>query len=164
MAKKAAVKAGKAATPGKAATSPPIQGPGVITTLIDLLKAGGGSPQELYGKLAERFPDRASAKGGMRTTVNIQLKRLHSRPLRHLPIGRGRGVAADVQEDPDADRSAAGAAGVGMSRLGLNARRRGEDCVLSTEKLRISAPQTTRSQLWLPTGLVGANFVASARQ
>jgi len=65
----------KAATPSKAATPTP-GGPGVIAALIDLLRNGGGTVEELYGKLAERFPDRARDKGGMRTTVKIQLKRL----------------------------------------------------------------------------------------
>jgi hypothetical protein len=55
----------------------PGTGPGVIAALIDLLRQGGGTREELYAKLAERFPDRASEKGGMRTTVAIQLKRLH---------------------------------------------------------------------------------------
>ena len=63
----------KAPTPGET----PVQGPGVIVTLVECLKGGGGTVEELYGKLAEVFPDRASAKGGMRTTVAIQLKRLH---------------------------------------------------------------------------------------
>jgi len=50
--------------------------PGVIAAIINLLRDGGGTVDELYGKLAERYPERASAKGGMRTTVKIQLKRL----------------------------------------------------------------------------------------
>jgi len=55
----------------------PVKGPGVIAGLIDLLQQGGGTTAELYAKLAERFPERASAKGGMRVTIAIQLKRLH---------------------------------------------------------------------------------------
>ena len=37
------------------------------------------------------------------------------RPLRHLPAGRGRGVAADVRGYPDAHRSAAGATCAGVT-------------------------------------------------
>ena len=39
-------------------------------------------------------------------------------PLRHLPIGRGRGVAADVPGNLDADRPTAGTAGARVSVLG----------------------------------------------
>jgi hypothetical protein len=61
--------------PAPAPTTPG-QGPGVIAALIEALRDGGGTIEELYAKLAARFPERASTKGGMRTTVKIQLKRL----------------------------------------------------------------------------------------
>lgn len=55
----------------------PAKGPGVIAALIDLLQNGGGlTTKELYEKLVERLPDRATEKGGMRITITIQLKRL----------------------------------------------------------------------------------------
>jgi hypothetical protein len=39
------------------------------------------------------------------------------RPFRHVPAGRGRGIAANAQGDPDADRPAAGAARSSMKRF-----------------------------------------------
>jgi hypothetical protein len=71
-----AAKAGKAATPALAPAAPVGSGPGVIAALIAKLRDGGGTPAELYEHLAALFPTRASPKGGMRTTIAIQLKRL----------------------------------------------------------------------------------------
>ena len=76
MAKGSKPKTRKVAAAAAAAPATPGKGPGVIAALVEVLRQGGGTVEELYGKLAERFPDRASPKGGMRTTVAIQLKRL----------------------------------------------------------------------------------------
>ncbi len=73
MAKRTKPTPADAPTPGK---PPSGKAPGVIAAIIDLLRDGGGTVEEIYGKLAERYPERASAKGGMRTTVKIQVKRL----------------------------------------------------------------------------------------
>ncbi len=70
-------KSTKTPSPTPAPAAAPGKGPGVIAALIDLLQSGGGTPAELYDKLAERFVERASPKGGMRVTIAIQLKRLH---------------------------------------------------------------------------------------
>jgi hypothetical protein len=67
------VMAKRTPTPAPAPASP-AEAPGVIAALADLLRNGGGTVEELYAKLAERFPDRASAKGGMRATVVIQVE------------------------------------------------------------------------------------------
>lgn len=92
-AKKTPAPAPKAAMPVKAkATSTPAPAPkakpngaggaavgtgvGVIAALIAKLRDGGGTQAELYDHLATLFPDRASAKAGMRNTIAIQLKRL----------------------------------------------------------------------------------------
>jgi hypothetical protein len=58
-------------------TPTPGKGPGVIAELVDLLCNGGGTPKELYEKLAERYPERATEKAGMRVTISVQLKKLH---------------------------------------------------------------------------------------
>lgn len=53
------------------------RGPGVISTLIDILKSGGGTIDEMYAKLVEAFPDREKLKpGGMKATIKTQLGRL----------------------------------------------------------------------------------------
>jgi hypothetical protein len=63
-----------APTPAPAA---PGKAPGVIAAIIELVSNGGGKTfDELYAGLVERFPDRARAKGGIKTTLKIQLKRL----------------------------------------------------------------------------------------
>jgi hypothetical protein len=69
-------KTGKVGAAAAPAPAPVGSGPGVIQALIAKLKDGGGTHAELYEHLAALFPARASAKGGMRTTVAIQLKRL----------------------------------------------------------------------------------------
>ena len=65
------------AKPAPGSDAPGLRAPGVIATLVELLREGGGTRAELYEKLAARFPDRATAKGGLRTTIQIQLKKLH---------------------------------------------------------------------------------------
>lgn len=52
--------------------------PGVIARLVEKLKDGGGTVEELYQHLAGLFPDRAGtdSKGGMGTTIRVQLVRL----------------------------------------------------------------------------------------
>jgi DNA repair exonuclease SbcCD ATPase subunit len=48
--------------------------PGIIGALVALL--ADGTPRtraELYAALAEQFPDRATAEGGMRVTIGVQL-------------------------------------------------------------------------------------------
>jgi|GEM_PF-3044308 len=47
--------------------------PGVIGAIIEILQAGGGTVDEIYAQLRERFPDRGE---GMLTTTKIQVKRL----------------------------------------------------------------------------------------
>jgi len=49
-------------------------GPGVIATIIEVLRNGGGTVEEITDALAKKFPER-DAKG-MGTTVRIQVKRL----------------------------------------------------------------------------------------
>ena len=63
-----------------APTAPAGKAPGVIAAIVDLLTDGSGgyTTAELYNKLVERFPDRATEKGGMRQTIQIQTKRLHA--------------------------------------------------------------------------------------
>jgi len=65
------------------------------------------------------------------------------RPLRHLPAGRGRGIATDVRRDPVADRPVAGAARTSMKALwGRKALTYdGERCVVMTANDRVPAPQ-----------------------
>jgi hypothetical protein len=53
----------------------PGQAPGVIASIVEFLKDGGGTVVELTARLAERFPDRPAK--GMMTTCRIQLVRLH---------------------------------------------------------------------------------------
>jgi hypothetical protein len=48
--------------------------PGVISTIVDILKNGGGTAEQIADKLAKKFPDRK--RDGMLTTVKIQLTRL----------------------------------------------------------------------------------------
>jgi hypothetical protein len=84
----------KAQPPATPTATP--KAPGVIAALTDLLRNGGGTVEELYTKLAERFPDRASAKGGMRTTVSIQVKRLHKTGKLAMKVeGRGAVYSAE---------------------------------------------------------------------
>ena len=72
---KAASKPVNSLAPAKANGKAP-SGPGVIQALVAKLRDGGGTPAELYDHLAALFPDRATVKGGMHTTIAIQLKRL----------------------------------------------------------------------------------------
>jgi hypothetical protein len=62
------------------------------------------------------------------------------RPLRHLPIGRGLGVAADVRRHPVTDRPAAGTARPGMRGSGVmcGKRQRGEACLGAGERACVS--------------------------
>ena len=54
-------------------TKSAITGPGVISTLVDLLcDHGGGTVDELYKKLEAKFPERGE---GMITTIRVQLAR-----------------------------------------------------------------------------------------
>jgi hypothetical protein len=63
------------------------------------------------------------------------------RPLRHLPAGRRRGVAADVQGYPDAHRPVAGAARTSVRGAGIGCdRRQRQRCALTKAKRRVSAP------------------------
>jgi len=58
-----------APTTQPAAPKPP-RAAGVIATLIDLLRNGGGTKAELYQGLLAKFPERGE---GMKTTVAVQL-------------------------------------------------------------------------------------------
>jgi hypothetical protein len=66
-----------------------------------------------------------------------------SRPLRHLPAGRGRGVAADVPRNPAAHRPAAGAPSASVTgRWGqMRQTRTAEVCALMKAKQRVPAPR-----------------------
>lgn len=48
--------------------------PGVIQSLIELLKNGGGTVNELFEALKLKYPERGA---GMKTTVGCQVRRLH---------------------------------------------------------------------------------------
>ena len=81
--KAAATEAKKAekATEAKAAKATATTGttpkpPGVIATLKELLQEGGGTVDELFTALKDRFPDRATEDGGMLTTIKVQLQAL----------------------------------------------------------------------------------------
>jgi hypothetical protein len=65
-------------TPATPAPTAPVK-VGVIDRLVYHLQHGGGTTGELYHKLVEDFPDRASERGGMRVTIQIQLKKLHQK-------------------------------------------------------------------------------------
>ena len=79
MAKSKSTKKTPAAKTPAAAPATAAKGPGVIDTLCELLLAGGGTRAELYDGLIAKFPGRASPKGGVRTTIAIQLKALHKK-------------------------------------------------------------------------------------
>jgi hypothetical protein len=49
--------------------------PGVIAAIIDVLKNGGGTVDEIFAKVHTLFPERGD---GVRTTCSIQVKRLHA--------------------------------------------------------------------------------------
>jgi hypothetical protein len=72
------VKAKKTRAPKAEKAPAEPKAPGVISTLVDMLKNGGGTVEELYQHLASVFPDRAGegSKGGMGTTIRVQLVRL----------------------------------------------------------------------------------------
>jgi hypothetical protein len=67
---KAATK--KTKTNGKAKNAQAKQ-PGVIAELINLLKSGGGTVEQLLAKLMKKFPGRGEA---MKGTIKTQLSRL----------------------------------------------------------------------------------------
>ncbi len=73
----AEVKVKKTRTP-KVVKEKVAKAPGIISTLVTKLKDGGGTVEELYQHLAEAFPDkvREDSKGGMRTTIRVQIVRL----------------------------------------------------------------------------------------
>jgi hypothetical protein len=63
------------------------------------------------------------------------------RPLRHVPDGRGRGVATDVRRHPVTDLPAAGTACTGMNSASVKCskRYRGEVCLSVRAEQRVSA-------------------------
>lgn len=50
------------------------QGPGIIDSIYECLKGDGKTKEEILARLKERFP--ARPEGGMKTTINCQLRRL----------------------------------------------------------------------------------------
>ena len=70
------------------------------------------------------------------------------RPLRRVPAGRGRGVAADVRRHPLADRTAAGTTRAGMRASGSKCGKlRQRRCALLRLKQRVSAVRCHLSPL-----------------
>lgn len=64
------------ATPAAAVSDTPKTG-GVIAAMVALLSDGNKRTRaQLYDALALQFPDRATAEGGMRVTVGVQLNKL----------------------------------------------------------------------------------------
>jgi len=73
------------------------------------------------------------------------------RSLRHLPIGRGLGVAADVWRNLAGDRAPGGATRASTSGAGVGSdRRRRERVRLDTGERSISAPRCSRRAGWAP--------------
>lgn len=71
----------------------PAKKSGVIAALIDDLKSGGGTVNEMYDRLAKKFPDRATSEKGMRITIGVQLNRLSKNGLKiHKEKVEGRGT------------------------------------------------------------------------
>lgn len=71
---------------------------GVIDAIVQILRNGGGTVNEIFEQLKVRFPDRGD---GMKTTVSIQVKRLHDSGKvvvkREKIEGRGTVFSADPE-------------------------------------------------------------------
>jgi hypothetical protein len=67
-------KAAKKPTTAKAKAGKPPKGPGVIDTIVEVLKASGGTVAEITGKVAKKFPDRKTEQ--LTSTVRAQMNRL----------------------------------------------------------------------------------------
>jgi hypothetical protein len=89
-----------------------------------------------------------------------------TRPLGHVPDGRGRGDATDVPGNPGAHRATAGAARACVTGDGIRCdiRRRQQRCALITEKERGSALRGAQPEIWPPTGSVVAKRSAAAHR
>lgn len=76
----------KTKTAAKAKKAPKVKAdkkPGVIDTIVAVLKDGGGTIKEIAAKVAKKFPDREA--DGILATTKIQMNRLQGEP-RNLKI------------------------------------------------------------------------------
>lgn len=89
--KKAAAKKAVAKVEGKKAEAKKV--PGVIDRIVEVMKAGGGTVEQIATKVAKHFPDRKVT--AITGTVRVQVNRLTKSPEQG---GRGLKVKRDEVE------------------------------------------------------------------